>query len=366
MAKICVLLCFILLAASGFANVSGSETKGKKVGIYELKKGDLSVKFTNWGATIISLVFPDKNGKLADVVLGYDTIKEYTNDTSYIGAIVGRVANRIGGAQFTLNGTHYKLVANEGKNILHGGLIGFSDVVWKVQKYQNEGVAPHIVFTYHSADGEEGFPGDLLVTVSYTLLGDKQLSVKMKAKALNKPTPVNLAQHTYWNLGGHNCGDVLSQYIKIFASQITLVDSHLIPTGKFASVKGTPYDFLKPKAVGSRINKLASGYDINYVLDGGAGNKLKPAAVVYDKKSGRVLELSTNAPGLQFYTSNSLKDVKGKGGFVYEPHAALCLETQGFPDAVNHPNFPSTIVNPKKPYKHNMLFKFSTKAPYAS
>ncbi|KAH0973727.1 hypothetical protein GBA52_025883 [Prunus armeniaca] len=270
MAKICVLLCFILLAASGFANVSGSEPKEKKVGIYELKKGDLSVKFTNWGATIISLVFPDKNGKLADVVLGYDTIKEYTNDTSYIGAIVGRVANRIGGAQFTLNGTHYKLVANEGKNILHGGLIGFSDVVWKVQKYQNEGDAPHIVFTYHSADGEEGFPGDLLVTVSYTLLGDKQLSVKMKAKALNKPTPVNLAQHTYWNLGGHNSGDVLSQYIKICASQITLVDSHLIPTGKFASVKGTPYDFLnrKPLWQQDQHGHGQRSTDINYLLDG--------------------------------------------------------------------------------------------------
>ncbi|KAL6139716.1 hypothetical protein ACLB2K_058018 [Fragaria x ananassa] len=365
MTNISLLLCLVItiLVASGFANGSGYEPK-EKIGVYELKKGDLSVKFTNWGATIISLILPDKNGKLADVVLGYDSVNEYKNDTSYIGAIVGRVANRIGGAQFTLNGTHYKLVANEGKNILHGGLRGFSDVVWKVKKYKNGGHTPSIAFTYHSTDGEQGFPGDVIVTVTYTLLGDKQLSIKMKAKALNKPTPVNLAQHTYWNLGGHNSGNILSQHIQIFGSKITLVDKSLIPTGKFASVKGTPYDFLKPQVVGSRIDKLKAtkGYDINYVLDGPAGNKLKRAAVVHDSKSGRMLELSTNAPGMQFYTSNYLQDVKGKGGCVYQPRAALCLETQGFPDAVNHPNFPSTIVTPTKSYKHYMLFKFSTSA----
>ncbi|KAF3444768.1 hypothetical protein FNV43_RR14461 [Rhamnella rubrinervis] len=359
MAKLALLLCFLILAVSGLANGSATE---HKVGIFELKKGDISVNLTNWGATITSLVLPDKHGKPADVVLGYDSIKDYMNDKPYIGAIVGRVANRIGGAQFTLNGTLYKLIANEGKNTLHGGKIGFSDVVWKVARYHNKGPAPYIVFTYHSSDGEQGFPGDLQVTVSYTLIEDNQLSIKMKATALNKPTPVNLAQHTYWNIGGHNSGDILSNEIQIFGSHITLLDSDLIPTGKIASVKGTPYDFLKPHVIGSKMKKLSNGYDINYVLDGGLGDKLKPAAVVYDKKSGRVLELSTDAPGVQFYTSNSLKNVKGKGGFVYEPHAALCLETQGFPDAVNHPNFPSTIVSPGKPYRHQMLFKFSTKA----
>ncbi|KAJ0099358.1 hypothetical protein Patl1_22150 [Pistacia atlantica] len=229
-------------------------TKG--VGLYEIKKGNFSVKLTNWGATIISVILPDKNGKLADVALGYDSVKDYMNDTSYIGAIVGRFANRIGGAQFTLNGTHYTLVANEGKNMLHGD-------------------APTIVFAYHSFDGEEGFPGDLYVTVDYTLIGDKKLKVTMKAKALNKATPVNLAQHTYWNLGGHNSGNILSEEIQIFGSYFTPVDSKLIPTGKFAFVKGTPYDFLKPHKVGSRISKLPTGYDINYVLDGGAGSKLR-------------------------------------------------------------------------------------------
>lgn len=221
-----------------------------------------------------------------------------------------------------------------------------------------------LLLTFIFLQSFTGFPGDLSVTVGYTLVGDKQLRVTMKAKALNKATPVNLAQHTYWNLGGHNSGDILSEEIQIFASYFTPVDSQLIPTGHIVSVKGTPYDFLKPHIVGSRIDKLPHGYDINYVLEAGSGNKMKKVAVVHDKKSGIVMKLTTNQPGVQFYTANSLKDVKGKGGFVYQPHAALCLETQAFPDSVNHPNFPSTIVNPGETYKHHMVFKFSTSAPH--
>lgn len=366
MANISVLLCFIIIAV-GSANVSATD---QQVRTYVLNKGDASLNLTNWGATITSFVLPDKHGKLADVVLGYDTLEEYKNDSTYFGALVGRFANRIGGAQFTLKGIHYKLVANEGKNILHGGKVGFSDVVWEVMKYHNKGHAPYIVFHHHSPDGEQGFPGDLHVTVKYTLLGHYRLSVIMKAMAVNKPTPVNLAQHTYWNLGGHNSGDILSNDVQIFGSHITAVDSELIPTGKIVPVKGTPYDFVRPHTVGSRIEKLreSNGYDINYVLDGPVSNrKLKRAAVVYDKKSGRTLVLFTNAPGLQFFTGNNLKNFIGKGGAVYKLHAALCLETQGFPDAVHHPNFPSTIVTPEKPYKHVMLFKFSTKSrpPFA-
>ncbi|KAG7985432.1 hypothetical protein I3843_03G025300 [Carya illinoinensis] len=358
MSETSTLCCFIILAAFGFVNGS---TNNQKIGFYELKKGDISLNLTNWGASIVSVYLPDKNGKLADVVLGYDSLEEYKTDSTYIGAIVGRVANRIGGAQFNLNGTHYKLVANEGKNMLHGGLRGFSDVVWKVKRHKKDGQTPHIVFTYHSVDGEQGFPGDLVVTVSYLLIGNSQLSVIMKARALNKPTPVNLAQHSYWNLGGHNSGDILSNEVHIFGSHITSVDSNLIPTGKIAAVKGTPYDFLKPYIIGSKIKDLPSGYDINYVLDGVSGHDMKRAAVVHEKKSGRVLELFTNALGLQFYTGTFLKDVKGKGGYVYQQHGGLCLETQAFPDSVNHPNFPSTIVSPGKTYKHYMLFKFSTK-----
>ncbi|KAJ6936555.1 hypothetical protein NC652_011306 [Populus alba x Populus x berolinensis] len=255
------------------------------------------------------------------------------------------IANRIAGAQFTLNGTLYKLVANEGKNMLH------------VKKYSPEGRTPCIVFAYHSFDGEEGFPGDLHVIVGSKLLGHKLL-ITMKAKALNKATPVNLVNHAYWNLGGHNSGDILSEEIQIFASHYTAVDSKLIPTGEFVTVKGTPYDFLKPNTIGSKINKLTNGYDINYALDGSGNDKLKKAAIVHDKKSGRMMEILTNQPGVQFYTSNTLHQ-KGKGGFVYEPHGALCLETQGFPDSVNHPNFPSQILNPGTFYKHQMLIKFS-------
>ncbi|GMP30514.1 hypothetical protein CsSME_00005149 [Camellia sinensis var. sinensis] len=356
--KISVLFSFTIIAVWVFANCSESKLD---VGIYELKRGDFSLKLTNWGATIVSLVLPDKHGKLADVVLGYDSIKDYMNDTTYFGATVGRVANRIGGAQFTLNGTHYKLVANEGKNMLHGGSIGFSDVVWKVKNYHDEGHSPYITFSYHSFDGEEGFPGNLLVTVTYALV-EQGMSVTMEGKALNKATPVNLAQHAYWNLGGHNSGDILSNEIQIFGSHITPVDKGLIPTGKIASVKGTPYDLLEPTTIASKINKLPNGYDINYVLDRGDSKRLKKAAMVHNKKSGRVMELFTNQPGMQFYTGNFIKDVKGKGGFVYQDHAGLCLETQGFPDSVNHPNFPSQIIFPGKKYNHRMLFKFSTKA----
>ncbi|XP_059642696.1 uncharacterized protein LOC132284602 isoform X2 [Cornus florida] len=323
MSKLTLLFCFIVVA---FGVVVDGTTSKLDVGFYEIKKGDLSLKLTNWGASIISLLFPDKNGKLTDIVLGYDSVKEYMNDTTYFGATVGRVANRIAGAKFTLNGTVYKLVANEKKNTLHG------------------------------------FPGDLLTTVTFTIVDNNQLSVRMKAKALNKATPVNLAQHAYWNLGGHTSGDILSNEIQIFGSHITPVDKDLIPTGKLDPVKGTPYDFLRPAVIKSKFYGLPNGYDINYALDGGTGEKMKPAAMVFERKTGIKMELSTNAPGVQFYTGNYIMDSKGKGGYIYQAHAGLCLETQGFPDSVNHPNFPSQIVFPGKTYKHSMLFKFSNKA----
>ncbi|KAJ8750099.1 hypothetical protein K2173_014014 [Erythroxylum novogranatense] len=358
MAKFSVLtsLAFLLI----FAFVHGSSAKhDAAIGIYDLKKGNISLKLTNYGAHVVSVFVPDKYGKIADVILGYDSINEYKNDTSNFGATVGRVANRIAGAQFTLNGTRYKLVPNEGKNMLHGGPKGFSKVIWKVEKHEPEGHAPYIDFTYKSYDGEEGFPGEVHVIVRYQLLERNRLSIIMKAKALNKATPVNLANHAYWNLGGHNSGDILAEEIQIFGSHYTPVDSKLIPTGKIESVKGTPYDFLNPTTIGSKIQKLPNGYDMNYALDASGSKKLKKAAIVHDKKSGRVMKLYTNQPGLQFYTSNTLTQ-KGKGGFVYKPHAALCLETQGYPDAVNHPNFPSQIVAPGKSYKHYMLIRFTT------
>ncbi|XP_051119711.1 uncharacterized protein LOC127243636 [Andrographis paniculata] len=359
--KISLVSCLIVLAF-GVVLANGSRENGG-LGIYEIKSGDFSVKVTNYGARIVSVVLPDKHGKLADIVLGYDTIKEYMNDSSYFGAIVGRVANRIGGAKFTLNGTTYKLDANEGSNMLHGGKKGFSQVPWKVLNHRKTGRSPSITLTYHSVNGEEGFPGDVVASVTYALLKPYKLSVKMKAKALNKATPVNLAQHSYWNLGGHNSGDILSDELQIFASHITTVDDHLIPTGKIVPVKNTPYDFRKPLVIKGPIKQLPNGsigFDINYAVDGHDGLKMKPVAVVYNKKSGRVMKLSANAPGVQLYTGNFV-NTTGKGGFAYKTHAALCLETQGFPDSVNHPNFPSVIVAPGKAYEHCMMFTFSTK-----
>ncbi|XP_047952827.1 galactose mutarotase-like [Salvia hispanica] len=355
-----ILLCFLFLA---FGNLSNASRNGG-LAMYEIKKGDFSLKVTNYGARIASLVLPDKHGKLGDIVLGYDTAEEFKNDTGHFGAVVGRVANRIAGAKFTLNGTVYKLEANEGKNMLHGGSKGFSQVVWKVKKHVKYGRSPYITLTYHSVDGEEGFPGSVLASVTYALVAPYTLVVKMKAKALNKATPINLAQHAYWNLGNHNSGSILSDSLQIFASHITPVDQGLIPTGEITSVKKTPYDFLKPRVIKGPIKDLpkgSRGYDINYVVDDYKGLKMKPVAVVYNKKSGRVMKVSANAPGVQLYTGNFIDNVKGKGGFIYQSHAALCLETQGFPDSVNHPNFPSQIVNPGQIYDHRMVFVFTTK-----
>ncbi|KAG1342451.1 aldose 1-epimerase [Cocos nucifera] len=357
MARPPLVLCLSLLA---LALVSASTASPRKmVGFYELKKGDFCVKVTNWGATIVSVVLPDSKGKLADVVLGFDGLGPYINNSAYFGALVGRVGNRISGARFVLNGKAYRLYVNDGNNSLHGGHRGFSHVIWTV-KEKVDGEFPYITLNYHSFDGEQGFPGDLDVDVTYKISGPYELSVTMDAKPGNKATPVNLLQHTYWNLGGHNSGTILSNTVRIFASHVTPTDGHLIPTGEIVSVSGTPYDFLKPMTVGSRINELTGGYDINYVPDSPMdGHGMRKVAMVKDGGSGRAFELWSNQPGVQFYTSNFLKDVKGKGGFVYGPHAALCLETQGFPDAVNHPKFPSIIVNPGEVYKHYMLFKFS-------
>ncbi|KAG5376821.1 hypothetical protein IGI04_041417 [Brassica rapa subsp. trilocularis] len=296
-----------------------------------------------------------KEGKSGDIVLGYDSVESYETDKVYFGATVGRVANRIGKAHFKLNGKEYKTVANDGKNTLHGGKKGFGDVVWAVTKHKYDGKKPHIVFTYTSPDG---FPGELIVTVRYKLVKDNKLSVVMEAKAKDKATPVNLAHHTYWNLGGHNSGDILSEEIQILGSSYTPVDGELIPTGKISPVKRTPYDFLQPRPIKDNMKDLKTGYDINYCLDGKA-DKMRKIVELVDKKSGRKMELSANQPGLQFYTGGMLKDIKGKNGTVYQAFAGLCLETQSYPDSVNNPKFPSQIVEPGKNYKHNMLFKFS-------
>ncbi|XP_066338572.1 uncharacterized protein [Miscanthus floridulus] len=335
------------------------------VGVYELKnkKGDFSIKVTNWGATLMSVIVPDSKGNLADVILGYDTIAEYVNGSSYFGALVGRVANRVAKGRFVLDGKAYRLYINDGKNALHGGHRGFSKVIWTVKEYVPDCDSPYITFYYHSFDGEQGFPGDLDVYVTYQLSSPYDLALHMNATALNKATPVNLVNHAYWNLGGHGSGDVLGHLIQVFASLYTPVDKSMIPTGQIAGVAGTPYDLRWLTPVGARINLVsgggAVGYDLNYAV-AVHGQGFTQVAFVRDPASGRAFELWANQPGVQLYTSNWLKDEKGKGGKVYQKYGALCLETQAFPDAVNHPNFPSEIVRPGGVYRHDMLFKFSS------
>lgn len=306
---------------------------------------------------MLSMILPDKNGKLDDVVLGYDKPEDYKGDTTYFGAIVGRVANRIAGAEFTLDGNVYKLVANEGNNTLHGGKIGFSQVFWTAEVYKPDS---HITFTYNSYNGEQGFPGDLSVSVTYMLIGTNKLGVRMLAKPLNKPTPVNIAFHSYWNLGGHKSGSILNNKVRLYASAFTPVDTQLIPTGEITPTAGSPYDFSTMHEISEMFGQIPGGYDFNYVLDQGNPDHLRRAADVEDTVSGRKLELWTNQPGVQFYTGNMLKDEKGKDGAVYKANDALCLETQGYPDSVNHPNFPSQIVYPGQTYKHIMVFRFTS------
>lgn len=339
------------------SNNNKNTTVAAEIKYFQLQKGDLSVNITNYGATVLNLILPDKNGKLDDVVLAFPSISDYFNDSTYFGAIVGRVANRIGGANFTLNGVEYKLPANDGNNTLHGGLKGFSDVIWTMESYKKDS---HLTLSYHSFDGEEGFPGDLYVTVTYMLIDTNKFAIKMSATPINKPTPVNLASHTYWNLAGHNSGDILSHKIQLFASHVTPVDAQLIPTGEILPVCGTGYDFLEPRSIGSKLDEVEGGYDINYVLDD--ATDLKKVAVVHEQeKSGRVMEIWSNQVGVQFYTSNMLKDTMGKGGFVYKKYGGYCLETQGYPDSVNHPNFPSQIVEPGKTYQNVMVYRFTAR-----
>ncbi|XP_057447894.1 uncharacterized protein LOC130739554 [Lotus japonicus] len=340
----------------GLLVLSQAQANDNKIGFYELKKGNFRLNLTNYGATVVSVIVPDKHGNLADIALGYDTVDEYKNDGVYFGALVGRVANRIGNAQFTLDGKTYKLPANDKDNTLHGGPTGFGDVVWTVKTHKEDS---HITFTYHSFDNEQGFPGQLEVSVTYMIIGTNKLGVRMIATPVDKPTPVNLAQHTYWNLRGHDSGDILSHTVQIFGSKITPVDDELIPTGEFQEVKGTPYDFLEPKEVGSQIHDLPGLYDVNYVLDPSSPQHLRKVAIVKDNVSGRKLELWSNQPGVQYYTSGMLKDTKGKGGATYHQYSGIALETQGFPDSVNHPNFPSMIVRPGQTYKHYMVYRFT-------
>jgi len=332
----------------------GKTPDGSTVDLYTLTndKG-LVAKVITYGATLTELHVPDKTGQLADVLLGFDDLKSYLERNPLFGSIVGRVANRIAGAKFTLNGVEYPLAKNAGPNHIHGGKKGFDKVIWKAQPVQGR-EGPSVVFTYLSRDGEESYPGNLNVIIIYTLTNNNELKIDYKATT-DKPTPVNLTNHAYFNLAAS--GDILDHELKLAADKYTVADKALIPTGEIGSVIGTPLDFTKPAAIGSRIAQVPPGYDHNYVLNSSDGS-LAFAARVRDPKSGRVMDVLTTQPGVQLYTANYM-NMLGKASAAYKKHAGLCLETQHFPDSVNHPDFPSTILTPGKTYSQVTVFRFS-------
>jgi aldose 1-epimerase len=336
--------------------IFGHTPEGKEVFKYTLKnhKG-MEVDIITYGAIITALRIPDKNNEPGDVVLGFDTLEGYLGDHPYFGAMVGRVCNRIGKARFELEGKVFKLSANEGANQLHGGFKGFDKRLWTAYSHHTpEQVS--LMLGYESADGEEGYPGALMVEVEYALNDGNELSITCRAKT-DKPTHVNLTNHSYFNL--NNCeGNILEHELMIDADRITELDPESIPTGAILPVDSTPYDFRLSTPIGERIDKVEPGYDINYVL-GGKERELTRVAAVSDPVSGRVMEVLTTLPGIQLYTSNHVKGIKGKEGKVYEKHCAVCLETQYFPDSPNQSAFPSTVLVPGKEYSALTIYRFS-------
>jgi len=321
-------------------------------------KNDIAVKITNYGGIITSIIVPDRDGRPGDIVLGYDSLNQYMTNNPYFGAIVGRYANRIAKGRFTLEGKTYHLAINNGKNSLHGGTKGFDKVVWDAAEMQDS-TSVGLVLKYTSPDGEEGYPGKLVVTVTYLLNDDDELSTTIEA-VTDKPTPVNLCNHTYFNLTGANT-DILGHSLTLFADRFTEVNEELIPTGNLLSVKGTSMDFTAGSTIGSRIDKIKGGYDHNYVLNKKPG-ELSMAAVLKDPKSGRQVDILTTEPGVQFYSGNFLDgNIKGKGGKIYQKHYGLCLETQHFPDSPNQTNFPNTILVPGVKYFAQTIYRFGVR-----
>ncbi|MGK9127580.1 galactose mutarotase [Olivibacter sp. SA151] len=344
---------------SGF----NAEIDGKEVKLYTLINGKAKAIITNYGARLVSLLVPNKENTQTDVVLGYDKAETYkANKATFYGAIVGRYGNRIAKGQFTFNGKTYQLEKNDGENSLHGGTNGVYDRVWDAEQIDEK----TLKLTYHSTDGEAGYPGNVDMTVLYSLKDNNSLEIDYTATT-DKPTVLNLTNHAYFNLSGEGDSTILDHDLTLYADQITPVDETLIPTGKFMDVTGTPFDFRKATPIGARINaddeqmKRGKGYDHNFVLNKKEG--LQTAALVYSKKTGIEMEVLTEEPGIQFYSGNFMEGGQkiGKGGKDYGYRSAFCLETQHFPDSPNQPAFPSTELRPGEPYKTKTIYKFSIK-----
>jgi aldose 1-epimerase len=335
---------------------------GTPVALYTLKNvNGMEVRITTYGGAVESLTAPDRNGKWADVLLGMDSVDGYRNQTAFLGALIGRYGNRIGHAKFALDGKTYDLPKNDGDNTLHGGPQGFDKKVWIAKT-----IPGALELTYVSKDGEMGFPGTLTAHVVYMLNDKNELRIDYTATT-DKPTVVNLTNHSYFNLKGSGEGDILQHQVMINADRMTPVDSGLIPTGELRPVKGTPFDFTKATAISTRIDqndeqlKFGKGYDHNWVLNKGNGSLTK-AAEVYESTTGRVMEVLTTEPGLQFYTGNFLDgSIHGKGGKVYPHRGAFCMETQHYPDSPNKPKFPSTELRPGATYKTTTIYRFSAR-----
>lgn len=337
----------------------GNMPDGRAVDLYTLTNArGLVVRVTNYGTIITELLVPDRSGVPGDVVLGFDNLEPYLATHPYFGATVGRVANRIARGRFSLDGQVYTLAINNGPNHLHGGLNGFDKAVWQAEPLP--GPVAGVRFSHVSPDGDEGYPGRLDVTVVMTLTEAGALTLEYTATT-DRPTPVNLTNHSYFNLVGR--GDVLGHELQLFAGHFTPVDEHMIPTGALAPAQGTPLDFTRPTPIGARLAQLVGdrpGYDHNFAIDGG-GRRMMRAARLVEPYSGRVMEVSTTEPGIQLYTGNYLDGtLTGKRGAVYREHAGLSLEAQHFPDAVNHPGFPDTILRPGQTYRQTTVYTFST------
>ncbi len=335
---------------------------GPNVVLFELSnKNGLKARFIDYGAALIGFDAPDADGKFADIVLGFDKAEPYTGASPYMGATVGRYANRIALGKFTLDGKQHTLATNNPPNHLHGGTVGYDKVTWKAEPFKDD-AGIHLRFSYTSPDGEEGYPGTVQCEVVYTLTDTDELRIEYKATT-DAPTPVNLTNHAYWNLAGSSAGvTIVNHLLTIHAANYTPTDDTFIPTGEIAPVEGTSVDFREPHTIIERIAQIPGtpgGYDHNFAVDGTPGT-LRHAATVKDPGSGRVMEVWTTEPGLQFYTGNFLDGtLTGKGGTVYQKNMAFCLEAQKFPDSPNKPNFPSSILRPGETYTQTTVHKFS-------
>ena len=373
------LLALIALCACGCASVRGLDpskmnitetpfgtTKGgQAVALFTLTNArGHEVRLSTLGGTIVGLTVPDRDGKLEDVVLGFDSLRDYEERSPFFGCITGRFANRIAGGRFELDGRTYQLAVNNGPNHLHGGLVGFDKKVWKART-EKTGDALRLILTHTSPDGDEAYPGTLACEVAYSWTNDSELRIDYTATT-DKPTVVNLTNHSYFNLAGHDGGPILNHVLTLEADSFTPTDATAIPTGELRPVAGTPFDFRSPQPIGARIDaddqqtKWGFGYDHNFVVNGSAG-RLRACATLTDPASGRVMTVHTTEPGVQLYTANFMDNLKGKAGAVYPKRGGLCLETQHFPDSPNKPDFPSTVLRPGETFRSTTVFAFSTR-----